>query len=194
MLLQEALTVFGRAIQNYSHIVVAGRPGIFQKWARRFLVARSKNVAEPIQSGTKRSAPFLVPVSVTSGVAPAVAAPSLDSVCAAPRTVFEDLHFVRGRMFGQKLTVICDLRKAICLNMLQRVRKGHFAKVVVVPITFTVGGNMQNLRPISFIRKAADEAIGESFAIVEQSFEGNSARDRPVIEEQCDSSTRWQLQ
>ena len=66
------------------------------------------------------------------------------------------------------------------------VRKRHFPVVVMVAVTFAIGGDMSQLRPVSLIRKTGQEAIGKSLAVIQQSFERHALRYRAVIEKNAD--------
>src|SRR5882762_3515634 len=123
---------------------------------------------------------------MTTGIAPAVAAPTFDAMDAAPRAVFENFHLVRWRVLLQELRIIRDFGESVGFDMLQRVGKRHFAETVVVSIAFPVGGNVHELRPIALVRKTAQQSAGELFTAIEQSFEGDRAGNGAVIEEERD--------
>src|SRR5262249_5283121 len=105
VLLKEDPERLRRAIQNDVDIVVAGPPGIVQQGGSVLLEEAGNAVAQVIQGGAQRSPPLLPP-SRPSGVAAAVAPPTLHSVRAAPGGVLDDLHLMRRRKFFQKLSVV----------------------------------------------------------------------------------------
>src|SRR6185369_3472264 len=80
MLLEELIHVFGRAVQDDIDVVIARRPRIAKDLASLALELRRYGIAKPIQCLTQRSAPFLVPLRMTAGIASAVAVPAFDTV------------------------------------------------------------------------------------------------------------------
>ena len=59
-------------------------------------------------------------------------------------------------------------------------------------IAFAVGGDMNDLsvRAVGF--KSAEEALGKTFAAVQQAFEGDGARAGPIVEEDGDGAAFFQ--
>ena len=53
-------------------------------------------------------------------------------------------------------------------------------------IAFSVGGEVDQLRSPAGFGEPADEPLGESSSIVQQTLEGHALRNRAVIEEQLD--------
>src|SRR5579884_667429 len=63
---------------------------------------------------------------------------------------------------------------------------------VMMAVGFAVGGDMHQLRPVALVGKAAYEALAESFAVRQQTFERDRARDRAIVEEKIDGAPRGQ--
>src|SRR5215469_2678817 len=76
--------------------------------------------------------------------------------------------------------------------MVERVREGHFTKVVMMTIAFAVGGNVDKLRPVALIRKSVQESLGEGLSVVEEVLERHRAGDGTIVEKQSKLSTRWE--
>src|SRR5207237_4126307 len=72
--------------------------------------------------------------------------------------------------------------------MLHRIGKAHLTTMMMMTIALAVGRDVHQLGPISFLGKSADQSAGELFAVVEQSFKGDGARNRAVVEESGDFS------
>src|ERR1035437_988007 len=99
---------------------------------------------------------------------------------AAPRAVLHDFDKMVGWIALQKLAVIGKLRQLFVFDALQRESQRHFAEAMMVTITFAIRGDVRKLWPSSNIRKAAEQAIREPLAIVQQAFKGHALRNRPV--------------
>src|SRR5207248_8130960 len=111
---------------------------------------RVYGIAEPIQRFTKRLPPLLIPAR-PPGIAPAVAAPALHPVDAAPRCVLVNLHFVRRGILLQKLPVIGDLEGPLRLDIVDRESECHLTVLMMMAVCFSIGCDMHQLRPTSRI-------------------------------------------
>ena len=83
-----------------------------------------------------------------------------------PGTVFKNLYLVRWRILLQVLGVIRELSQPLFFDMFQRVSQSHLTIMMMVSVAFTIGRDMHQLRPIPLLRKAADQPISESFAVI----------------------------
>ena len=123
---------------------------------------------------------------MSARVAAAVFLPAADAVSATPRAVFVDLYFVcRGELL-EILAVVRELGEVVFFDVMQRVGKSHLAIAMMMPVAFAVGCDMREFRPIAAVRIRVLQALGENFAVVQQTFERDSARNRSVVEEQRD--------
>ena len=61
----------------------------------------------------------------------------------------------------------------------------------MVPVTFSIGCDVYELRPVAAIGKAADQTVNELFAAGKQPLEGNRAGDRSIVEEDGDGAAAW---
>ena len=95
-----------------------------------------------------------------------------------------DQHFVPGRRQRQKFPVIRDSGQLPALYAIKSVGERHFTVGVMMAICFAVGRNVHQLRAGAIIGEAAEQAVCEFFAVVEQFFKGDSLRHRAVVEEQ----------
>ena len=64
--------------------------------------------------------------------------------------------------------------------------------MMMVAVALAVGRNMNQLRTLASVGKAAHQAIGKPFPIAQQAFKGDGLRDRSIIEKQIDSLFRRQ--
>src|SRR3974390_3070019 len=96
---------------------------------------------------------------MSAGVASAITAPALYAVDAAPGAVLEDLGLMCRRITRQELAVIGDLRQPLALNVIERIGQRHLAKVMMMPVTLTIGGDVQELRPVARIGESAEQAV-----------------------------------
>src|SRR5215831_15536808 len=124
--------------------------------------------------------PRLVPAGLAARVAATVGVPAADAVGAAPGGVLDDLHLVRGRVYGEVLAVVGELGEFVGLDVMQSVGERHLSLVVVVAVGFAVGGDVHELFPPPAVRESADEALGEAFAVGKQAFKGDGARNGAV--------------
>src|ERR1019366_3751620 len=180
------------AIKNYADVVVASGPWVADIVLQTRLEDGSQFVAQPVERRPQRSAPLLVP-RMSAGVASTIAAPAFDAVDATPRTVVDDLHEMFGGMFFQKFAVVGELGDVPSLDFVQCIGERHFAMVVMMAVAFSVGGDVNQLRSLAGVGEAAHQPFCKSFAVVQQSLEGNALRDGPIVEEQIDPLFRWQF-
>src|SRR5215475_15181681 len=129
---------------------------------------------------------------MATGVTAAVAPPAINAVQTAPRGFFNNLDLVGWRMSFEVLAIVRKFCQLIGLDGVQGIGESHVAEAVVMAVTFTVRGDMDELGPVALIVKGPAEPIGQVLAAGEKSFKGDSASDRSVIEKQSDLSTRRQ--
>src|SRR5882757_75277 len=142
MLCDETFNILVRTIEDHIDVGVASGPRILEELAGAALVTGRYFIAEPVQRLTKGFTPLLIPISVTASVTTTIALPALDAMDAAPRTVLENLDLVRGRIGREKLSVICDARQLVRLNLVHGIGKCHFSAVMMMAVTFAVGGDV----------------------------------------------------
>src|SRR5262245_6277465 len=129
---------------------------------------------------------------MAAGVTAAVAPPTINAMKTAPRGFFNNLDLVGWRMPFEVFAVVRKFCQLIGLDSVQGIGESHVAEAVVMAVTFTVRGDMDELRPVGFIVEGTAEPIGQMLATGEQSLKGDSASDRSVIKKQSDLSTRRQ--
>jgi hypothetical protein len=111
---------------------------IFQQFTQSLLENRCEPLPQPVQSGSQRRAPLLVP-GMSSRIAPAVGMPPLHSVYTTPGTIFDNLHRISRRMLLEKLPLVDQLRELGFLDVVQNVAQCHLPEMVMMPITLAVG-------------------------------------------------------
>src|SRR5205814_853324 len=114
----ELIQALRRTIQNYMDIVVARFPGIAKHFASFVFEWRCNRVSKPVQRLSQGSAPFLIPIRISAGIAATVAVPALDSVRATPCTPLPDFSFMSRRMTFEILAIIGQFRQAIAFDVL----------------------------------------------------------------------------
>src|SRR5581483_4561586 len=73
-----------RAVEDDGDVLVAGAPGIPQAPGGFPFIERVHRIAQPVEGGAQRPAPFLIPAGPPTGVAAAVERPAADAVHTAP--------------------------------------------------------------------------------------------------------------
>jgi hypothetical protein len=189
----ESLLARRRAVSNDRDVVVAGRPRVAEEIPRPLLEPGRQLIAQPIEGLPQRGPPGLVPVGVSARVAAAVAPPAVDAVDAAPGGAFEDLGLVSGLVSLEVLTVDGEVSRLVPLDGVDGGCQGHVSIPVVVTVALSIGGDVNELRPVARTGERPGEAIGKALAVGEQSLEGHASRDRPIIEEDDDRAARGEL-
>src|SRR5207302_4134270 len=103
---------------------------------------RSKVVAQPIESLAQGPPPLLVPVRSPTRIATTIAFPPSNTVHATPGSVFVNSDLVRRRMRGEVLAIIRKASKFVLFDVMESIRKRHITVRVVMPIRFSVGGDV----------------------------------------------------
>src|SRR5277367_5871061 len=124
------------------NVFVAGAPGLLEIFRRVLFVEGCDLIAQPVERGTERSAPLLVPVAMAARITAAVVAPASDAVDAAPGGSFHTLDVVGGRKMFQVLGVVGELGPAFAFDVLQREGQRHVSVGVMVAVGFAVGGDV----------------------------------------------------
>ena len=137
---------------------------------------RCKPVAKPIQRRPQRSTPFLIP-SGAARVATAIRAPALHAVNATPGTIVDDLSHMVRRMLFQKFAIVRQRCDFAFLDLMQSLTERHFSVVVVVPVTLSIGRNVDQLR---------------SFATSENPLISRSAKRLPSFSKPS-KATPWEM-
>ena len=181
------------AVEHDVDVIVAGLPGIEQQLRGLALVGFDQAVAQMIERLAQGRAPGLVPARLAAGVAAAVGVPAAHAVRAAPGGVLEDLDFVGRRIDGEILAVVGEPGELVGLDVMQRVGQRHLALEMMMAVGLAVSGDVHELRPAAVLGEAADQPVGETFAIGEQAFEGDGAGDGSVVEKQVDAAARRQI-
>src|SRR5262245_65108105 len=109
-------------------------------------------------------------------VTAAIVPPAIDAVKTAPRGSFKNLHLMSRRMSFEVLAIVRKFCQLSGLDSVQGIGESHVAEAVVMAVTLTVRGDMDELRPVGFIVEGSAEPIGQLLAAGEQSFNGDSAR------------------
>src|SRR5262249_2582963 len=117
---------------------------------------------------------------MSSGITATVRAPTLHSVYATPGTVLEDLDLMVWRMLLQELRIDRQLCQLVRFNLLQRIRKSHLPKMVMVPIALAISGDVHDLLPVTVCRKTAHEAFRKHHSVIQQPFKGHRPRNGSV--------------
>src|SRR6266498_2338158 len=102
-----------------------------------------------------------------AGIAAAITPPAIDAVSAAPGTFFNDFDLVGRRVLFQKLAVIGQSDQLPAVNLFQGVGERHVAKAMMMPVAFTVGSDVHELRCLTFRRKRGGQSLDEPVAVEE---------------------------
>ncbi len=98
-----------------------------------------------------------------------------------------------GRVLGQVLAVIGDVRQAPRFDVVQGIGQGHIAMGVMMAVGFAVSGDVHELWPAARVRETAYQPLGEVFAVGEQVFKSHGLRNGSVIKEQVDVAAGGQI-
>src|SRR5579872_2527892 len=192
LLAEKGVHVVARTVQNHGDVLIAGAPGIEKEPAGRLLKFGRYGVSKPIEGLTQRGAPFLIPAGV-AGVTTAIRPPALDAVDTTPGGVFDDLHFVRGRMLFEEIGINGEFGKLLRFDEAQGVTESHIAVGVMVAIGFAIGSDIGQLRPFAVVGEAPNQALRKVLASVENILKGHRMRDGAIVEEQGDISARREI-
>ena len=181
--LEEGLHGRGAPVEDHLHVRVARGPRILDQRARSRLVERVHGVAQPVERLTEGRPPALRPAVVAPGPAPAVAAPPLDAMRAAPRGPVDHPRFHRGRMSREEGRVVGQARDAARLDPGAGRRQRHLPEAVVVAVALAVGRDLNELSVCALV-EAGQEARRHRITRAKESVEGDRVGDRPVVEEE----------
>ena len=106
-------------------------------------------------------------------MAATVATPAFDAVATTPRALLDDLHFVLGGAQRQKLAIHGNPSQAGILDVVQGIGQGHFAMAMVMPVGFTIGGDMRQLGGSRIGRDIPQQGLRQRFTTIEQALEGD---------------------
>ena len=150
-------------------------------------------VTQPIERKTQGRAPFLVPFSVAATrVATTIRPPTLDAMHARPRGIFVNLGFIlRGEHF-EILRVIREFGERFFFNKIQTIRQSHFAQAVMMPVTFAIGGNIDQLRLVVVV-KTIQKTLGKCLSAVQKSFKSDRLRGISVVIKNGNAFSRRQI-
>ena len=98
-----------------------------------------------------------------------------------------DLRLHGRRAEFQVLPVVGEPRMVVPLDLVQRRGKRHVPEFLVVAVGLPVGGDVHELRPVAVVAEASQKPRGEPLPGIQEVFEGDGARDRPVVEEEVDA-------
>src|SRR5688572_2422297 len=153
-----------------------------EKLGAFLFIARGDGVSQPIQCLPERKTPFLIPSRAPAGVAATIAVPAFDAVRAAPGRALPDFGFHGWTMAFKVLTVVCEFGETVRFYMIERVSQRHIASRMMVPVSFAVGCDMDELRPGPLlVGKRRHEPRRQVLAAFEQPFKGDCLRNRPII-------------
>ena len=181
--LEEGLHGRGAPVEDHLHVRVARGPRILEQGARARLVEGVHGVAQPVERLAEGRAPALRPAVVAPRPAPAVAAPALDAVGAAPRGPVHHPRFHRGRVRREKGRVVGQARGAARLDPGAGGRERHLAEAVVVAVALAVRRDLDELRVRALV-EAGQETRRHRLARAQESVEGDPVGDRAVVEEE----------
>src|SRR5690606_15909338 len=133
-------------VEDDVDVIVAGGPGIDEQLGGALLEVRHYLVAQPVQRLAQRRAPPLVPARRAAGMTAAVAAPPLDTMCAAPRRVLLDLDFPARRVHGEERGVVRERRELSLLDVMQCIGKRHLAVRMMMSIRLAIGRDVREAR------------------------------------------------
>ena len=192
LLVKEPVNVVSRAIENYRDVLIPREPRIGEERARGLFKFWRKHVSKPVECLAQGGAPFLIP-SRAAGATAAIRTPSFDPVNTAPGSVFDDFHFVCGRMLFKKITIDGELSEVLGLDVAQGIAQGHVAVGPMMSVGFPVGGDVRELRPLPLVGESAYDPPCKVFASHQDIFKSHSMGNRPIKKEQGDTSPRWQI-
>ena len=193
---EEAVLGVGGAVEDDVDVGVAGGPEVVEQRCGEGFGERSGGVAQEVEGLAQGGAPLLVPAGLAA-VAAAVGAPALDAVDAGPGGVLGDLGLPLGRELREELAVVGEVGVAVVLDPVHGVGEGHLAVLVMVAVTFAVGGDVGELGFAAGVggvwAEAVKQAAAEGFAGVEQALKGDGAGGGAVVEEDGDGAAFVEL-
>jgi hypothetical protein len=192
MAMEEAPEIIGGTVKDDGDIIIAGGPWITKEFGAAGFEMGCELIAKPVEGLAEGASPMLIPTRTPAGVAGTVGLPASDSVGTTPGAGLMDFDLERGRMGGEEFAVIGQARELIGFDVLEGVGEGHFTVAMVMAVGFAVGGDMNKLIFRSIIDERIDETMGEAFTFDEKTFEGDSLRDRSVVEEDDNLAVAWQ--
>ena len=93
-------------------------------------------------------------------------------------------------MILQVPAIIRHLRQSVGLNVMERMRQGHVAVAMMMPIAFAIRGDVDEARRV--VGEGGQQPVGERLAVVEQSFKCQSLGNGTVVKEQVHDAARRQ--
>src|SRR5262249_37740124 len=190
---EKSLDVVVGAVEDDLNVIVSSVPRLPEDLPAFRLERTSDRIPEPVGSLPQGGAPLLVPVGVSSRIAAAVAVPAFDAMRATPCAPLPDFGLMCRWMKGEVLAVVRQSGEVVGFDMVQSVSQRHVALFVVMAIGFTVGRDVDNLRPCPAVGKCGQQPAGKIFAFVEEMFERDSLRNGPIVEEHSDTFTGRQV-
>src|SRR5256886_7293193 len=127
---------------------------------------------------------------MTAGITSAVTVPPLDAMRAAPRGPFPDFGFLSRRVLLEVFGVIGQLCDVVGFDVMQGIGKRHLATLMMMSVCFTIGCDVDDLRPRPAVGKRRCQTARQILASFEQAFERNRLRNRPVVKEHRDAFAR----
>ena len=104
----------------------------------------------------------------------------------APGGLLDDLDLMRRWMPFEVFSVVGETRELLRFDGVQGVGEGHVAEAVMMAVAFAIGGDMDELRPLTVLVEGADEPIDQVFTAGQQAFESDAAGNRAIVKEQRD--------
>jgi hypothetical protein len=176
VLFQEAIHDVGVSIEDDVDIGVTCDPEILEQRRSDLFGEGSRVIAEQIESLAKWSTPGLIP-SGSSAITSTVGPPALDAVSATPGAVVDNFSLPAWWKALEELAVIGEGGVVVVLDPMHGVAERHLAVTVMVAVALAISGDVSKLRLIARLVRVMDikQALGEIFAGVEKTFEGDRA-------------------
>jgi hypothetical protein len=99
-------------------------------------------------------------------MAATVTTPAFDAVTTTPRALLDDLDFVLGGTQRQKLTIHGNPGQTGVVDVMQGISQGHFAMAMVMPVGFTIGGDMRQLEGGHISGHMRQQGLRQGFATI----------------------------
>ena len=105
--------------------------------------------------------------------------PSADAMGTAPRSAFNDLDLLFGRVLGQILPIESQGAGGRGLDTVQAPAERHFTEGAVMAIGLSIGCKVDKTSP----GRCGEEMIGELVTVLEQITEGHLRAKGSILEE-----------
>src|SRR5687767_896731 len=170
--------------ENQLDSTVTPRPWLDKQLASSLFKKHGSFVTHKVESRSQRPAPLLVPTRLATRLTTTITYPTADAMRATPRTPTPILpmryfNFRHRRMVVQILAVVCRAQASCGHLHFESMGQTQIAKLEMVPIAFSIGGNIDE----AVATDSSRETIYQDTAGSEGSLEGNCPGQLLVIEE-----------